>query len=102
MTISMPTPPRQKIIALVNELPNESLPLLAQFVEFLSSQVTRANTVKTKKNIDVTGAGVTDTDMRLNYPTVSVPAKQLQSLISLLPAMGGDALADSEALYDNA
>ena len=84
----MPTPPRQKIIALVNELPNESLPLLAQFVAFLSSQVTRA--------------GVMDTGVHLNYPTVSVPAKQLQSLISLLPAMGGDALADSEALYDNA
>jgi len=95
MTISMPIPPRQKIIALVNELPNESLPLLAQFVEFLSSQVTRANTVKTKRHIDTV---VTDTVVHLNYPTVPVPAKQLQSLISLLPAMGGDAFADSEAL----
>ncbi|MCW1968298.1 MAG: hypothetical protein KIH69_009310 [Anaerolineae bacterium] len=94
----MPIPPRQKIIALVNELPNESLPLLAQFVEFLSSQVPRTNTVKTKKNTDIV---VADTAVHLNYPTVSVPAKQLQSLISLLPAMGGDALADSEALYDN-
>lgn len=94
----MPIPPRQKIIALVNELPNESLPLLIQFVEFLSSQVTRTNTVKTKKNAD---AVMADTVEHLNYPTVSVPAKQLQSLISLLPAMGGDALADSEALYDN-
>ncbi len=42
-----------------------------------------------------------DTCVHLNYPTVSVLAKQLQSLISLLPAIGGDTFADSEALYDN-
>ena len=69
----------------------------------ISSQVTCVNTVKTKKTDPVaTGAGMPDTCVHLNYPTVSVLAKQLQSLISLLPAMGGDALADSEALYDNA
>ncbi len=34
------------------------------------------------------------------YPTVSVPFAQLEGLIGLLPPVGGDALADTEALYD--
>lgn len=35
----------------------------------------------------------------LVYPTRLVPAKKLDNLTSLV-AIGGDALADSEALYD--
>ncbi|HOU15725.1 MAG TPA: type II toxin-antitoxin system Phd/YefM family antitoxin [Anaerolineae bacterium] len=34
------------------------------------------------------------------YPTVSVPFSMLEGLIGIMPAVGGDALADTEALYD--
>lgn len=33
-------------------------------------------------------------------PTVEMPAKSLLGLIDILPPIGGDALADTEALYD--
>lgn len=33
-------------------------------------------------------------------PTVEVPADSLLRLLDLLPPVGGDALADTEALYD--
>jgi len=34
------------------------------------------------------------------YPTVSVPVSMSEGLIGIMPAVGGDALADTEALYD--
>jgi len=34
------------------------------------------------------------------YPTVPVPVSMLEGLIGIMPAVGGDALADTEALYD--
>ena len=34
------------------------------------------------------------------YPTVPVPASSLGKFIDLMPPVGGDALADTEALYD--
>ena len=37
--------------------------------------------------------------VELAYPTRLVPAKKLDNLTDLVP-VGGDALADSEALYD--
>ncbi len=36
----------------------------------------------------------------LRHPTVEMPADSLLGLMDLLPPVGGDALADSEALYD--
>ena len=38
-------------------------------------------------------------EVELAYPTRLVPAKKLDDLTDLI-AIGGDALADSEALYD--
>jgi hypothetical protein len=35
------------------------------------------------------------------YPTVPVPASALDNLIGLLPGVEGDALADTEGVYDN-
>ena len=40
-----------------------------------------------------------ETDVELVYPTRLVPAERLNSLTGLVE-LGGDALADSEALYD--
>jgi hypothetical protein len=34
------------------------------------------------------------------YPTVSVPLSSLDGLIDIMPGIEGDALADTEALYD--
>ncbi len=34
------------------------------------------------------------------YPTVSIPFSMLEGLIGIMPAVGGDALVDTEALYD--
>jgi hypothetical protein len=36
----------------------------------------------------------------LRHPTVEMSADSLVGLMDLLPAVGGDALADTEALYD--
>ncbi len=34
------------------------------------------------------------------YPTVSIPPSSLDGLIAIIPGIEGDALADTEALYD--
>lgn len=34
------------------------------------------------------------------YPTVLLPPSALDGLIGIMPPVGGDALADTEALYD--
>jgi len=34
------------------------------------------------------------------YPTIEMPADSLLHLMDILPPIGGDALADTEALYD--
>jgi hypothetical protein len=34
------------------------------------------------------------------YPTVPLPTSVVDGLIGIVPPVGGDALADTEALYD--
>jgi predicted DNA-binding antitoxin AbrB/MazE fold protein len=36
---------------------------------------------------------------KFKYPTVTIPAENLRDLVGMV-SLGGDALADSEALYD--
>jgi hypothetical protein len=36
------------------------------------------------------------------YPTVPLPASALDSLVDIMPPVGGDALSDTEALYNKA
>ena len=38
-------------------------------------------------------------ESRVMYPTVTIPAENLRDLVGIV-SLGGDALADSEALYD--
>lgn len=72
---------KQKITELLDELPPESLKVVEQFVRFLHQE--RAFTSEPR------------------YPTVENPASSLNAWLALLPeGPGGDALADTEALYD--
>ena len=40
------------------------------------------------------------TPFSLRQPTVEMPADSLLRLVNLMPSVGGDALLDSESLYD--
>ena len=83
---------KQRIYRLLDNLPPTSLPVVEQFVEFLRQQAQRGQPV-------VTVAGEEASPYR--YPTVALPASSLDAWVNLLPeGYDGDALADSEAVYD--
>ena len=97
----MPAPPDQlsqvhaahnRILALLTTLPLESVRVLEQVVQFVHEQAHQGQPV----------AIVTDRETRVffRYPTIPVSAAVLDGLIGLVPPVGGDALADAEALYD--
>jgi hypothetical protein len=72
---------KRKISELLDELPPESLKVVEQFIRFLRQQ------------------GPVMPEPR--YPTVLAPASGLAAWTALLPeGYAGDALADTEALYD--
>jgi len=39
-------------------------------------------------------------DLPYLYPTVPLPPSSLDGLVGIMPRVGGDALADTESLYD--
>ncbi len=71
-----------RIFTLIHELPPERLPVVEQFIRALKEQLEEGHPP-------------------YKYPTVRVPASVLLELDSILSPIGGDALADSEALYDD-
>ena len=78
------------ILALLDDLPPESLTVVEQFVQFLHEQAQRGQPVV-----------VRDERVPYAYPTVPVPASSLDGWLDLAPeGYEGDALADTEALYD--
>lgn len=82
------------ISELLNDLPPESLAVLKQFVEFLREQAQRGQPV-------VLASGAETHPYR--YPTVAAPASSLKGWVNeLTEGYDGNALADSEALYDEA
>ncbi|MDI6770675.1 MAG: hypothetical protein QMD04_13515 [Anaerolineales bacterium] len=83
---------RNNITSLLAELPPENLRLVEQFVHFLREQARQGYTV-------VTAPAKKKRQLYL-YPTVAVPARSLDGLIGIMPPVGGNALKDSEALYD--
>jgi len=84
-----------KITSLLNELSPENLQLVEQFVCFLREQARRGRTIGLVK-----GKGKRQPYL---YPTVAVPASSLDNWLNLVPqGYDGDALADTEALYDGA
>jgi hypothetical protein len=86
---------RDHILSLLNDLPLESLNVVNQFVQFLHERAGQGQPVVSKSD---------DEDkLPYLYPSVGVPAASLDGLIGLLSeGYEGDALADTEALYDEA
>jgi|SRR2546422_2351956 len=80
------------ILALLTTLPPESVGVVEQFVQFLHAQAQQGRPVVL----------VTERQPRVpfRYPTIPVPAIVLDGLIGIVPPVGGDALTDTEALYD--
>lgn len=72
-------------------LPPESVVLLEQFAEFLRQQSERGEPV---------GHVAGGEPHPFRYPNVPLPASLLKELTGILPPVGGDALTDTEALYD--
>lgn len=82
---------KQKITAWLDDLPPQSLTLVEQFVEFL----------RQKARQQQTPAVAAEPKASYLYPTVENPASSLSAWRDLIPGgCGGDALADTEALYD--
>jgi len=97
----MPTHPDQlsqvyathsRILALLATLPPESVGVVEQFVQFLPAQAQQGQPVATVADHE--------THVSFRYPTISVSAAVLEGLIGIVPPVGSDALADTEALYD--
>jgi hypothetical protein len=92
MSVSDSTQVTQRDIdELLSDLPPESLAVLKQFVEFLRQQAQRGQPVV---------AGTPESHLYA-YPTIAAPASSLKGWADLLSeGHSGDALADSETLYD--
>ena len=78
---------RQKIIALLDDLPADSLPMVETFIRFMQTQQPDKTPEKSEQTPWL-------------YPTVPVSAESLDRLIGIMPGVEGDALLDTEALYD--
>jgi hypothetical protein len=85
---------QNRILPLLEKLPPESLSVVEQFVRFVHELAQKGQVVETVAKPQ--GAPYL-------YPTVPVPASSLTWWVNLLPeGYDGDALADTEALYDEA
>ena len=80
------------LTSLLTELPPESIQLVEQFARFLREQNRLGRKIMVTRE-----RGKRQPYL---YPTVSAPASSLDGLIGIMPPVGGDALKDSESLYD--
>ncbi len=84
---------RQSILDLLEDLSPESLTMVETFVRSLRDQAQRGKPVVVAPDLAQLP--------RFRYPTVSMPASSLDKWMDLVPqGYEGDALADTEALYD--
>lgn len=88
---------KQEIAELLDDLPMKSLVVVEQFVRFLHEQMRQGQLVVTTSNASVTEDKASHPS---RYPTVSLPHSVLDGLVGIMPPVGGDALVDTEALYD--
>lgn len=88
---TVPQETKARIHQLLDELPAASLTVVERFVAFVHNQAQQGEPVVVASDRD---------SAPYRYPTVSLPASALSKLIGLMPPVGGDALADTEALYD--
>jgi hypothetical protein len=82
---------KQKIYDLLDDLPPEGLEAVEGFIRFLREQIQKAQT---------TADAAADQPAPFRYPTLSLPLASLSGLVGMMPPVGGDALAETEALYD--
>ena len=85
---------QDEIVALMQELPYDSLLMLREFGHFLHFQVQqqrRTGQPNVTQSVALPG-------MSARYPAVRVPPSQLLRLIGAFPPLGGNALADTEAM----
>jgi hypothetical protein len=84
---------QDEIVALMQELPDDSLLMLREFGRLLLQYRPTA--------VPASAIGVPlPAAAQAHFPLVRVAPVQLLNLIGALPPLGGDALADSEALYE--
>jgi hypothetical protein len=81
-----------RILTLLSTLPPEGVGVVEQCAQFLHTQARQGRPIAV--------VAEHETPMTCHYPTISVPAAVLGGLFGLVPPVGGDALADTEALYD--
>ncbi len=82
---------RERILALLDELPPENLITVERFVQFLREQARRGQPLKS----------VQEERTPYTYPSVATPPPSLNGWLDLVPeGYEGDALADTESLYD--
>jgi len=95
-TQEVPTarPAPRRLLSLLARLPPESVTFVERFVKFLHEQARQGRTV--------TVVSEKKEQPPYRYPTVLLPAFALDGLIGIMPPVGGDALADTEALDDEA
>ena len=84
---------QEKILTLIADLPPESLTIIEQFVRFIRAQV--------ENGLVIDSHNVHKVSPPYLYPTVGVPASIIKDLMGIAPPVGGDALEDSEKLYND-
>ena len=88
---------KQRIAELLDDLPVKSLPVVEQFVRFLNEQTRLGQAVVTASDTSVAGD---EASPPFRDPTVPLSPSVLDGLVGIMPPVGGDALADTEELYD--
>ena len=78
---------QREIAGQMKDLPLEGLLTLREFTAFLRQR-------------SLAEHPAASAPLSLHHRTVEMPAESLMGLMGLLPPIGGDALADTEALYD--
>jgi hypothetical protein len=83
---------KEKIEELLDTLSHDNLVMVQRFIEFLHERTRQGQPIVTKAE---------DEKPPYLYPTIENPASSLDAWLDLIPGgCGGDALADTEALYD--
>ncbi|MHB0874804.1 MAG: hypothetical protein ACYC5O_02045 [Anaerolineae bacterium] len=91
---------KEELHELVDKLPDGEVVAAARFLEYLSER--RATRSAGEACPEAAGVGEEGEEREpFRYPTVEVPWEHVMGLIGLLPEVpAGDALADTEAVYD--
>lgn len=81
---------RQRLIALLEEMSARDLDIIEKFTLFIRQQGGQS----------VVAVAEREGEIPYQYPTVPVPASVFSELAGIMPPVGGNALADTESLYD--